>query len=349
MKKALILLMGVFFSTIGYAQDELRRLIGEGIVLHDKGDYEGAIVKYDAALKLDPVNAEAKYEKSYTLIELKKFQEAIELSESLLNECKDPKYRQLAFVNYGNALDYRGEGEKAEAMYNKGIKEFPDSYLLFFNKEISQTGMNKSVEAIESFQQSVTLNPMHASSHNALARSQYDKNRIPSILVFFTFLIIEPTGKRAEKNLELLNTLLFKGISKEENGNITISIDPGVLDKKKKNKDDDFSSAELVLSLMGADNSVADSLGAKTEADRLDYKMGLLTGMIDEAKKNKDKGFFKRFYIPVMVEMKAKGFVKTASYIAMQSAGNSDITEWVKKNNDKVEEFYTWFRGYWKK
>ncbi|MFM9908281.1 MAG: tetratricopeptide repeat protein [Chitinophagaceae bacterium] len=348
MKIIFCLVAGLFIMSAGYAQDEIKQFIDKGIALHDKGDYDGAIAQYNEALKLDPVNAQALYEKSFSLLSLKKYDEVIIILKQLLKDSKSEEYRKLAYINYGTTLDNMDEKKKAIEVYEQGIREFPKSYLLHFNKGITETGMNLPEEALKSFGEAVMLNGLHASSHNALARLQYDKNRIPAVLAFFTFLVIEPTSKRSEQNLELMNKLLYKGISKGENGNVTIAIDADMLGKKKKNKEDDFSTSEFMLSLLGADNTVADSMGAKTEADRLDYKMQMLINVINEQKK-KEKGFFKNFYVPMFAEMKEKNFVKTACYIALRSMNNTDMNGWLKEHEQAVDEFNSWLKGYWTK
>ena len=350
MRKLVILLVGLFIFSTAFSQDEAKTFIQEGIELHDKGDFEGAIAKYDAALKLEPSNGKAMYEKSYSLMQLKKYAEAAEILKVILKESKEPEYRKLSYVNYGTVLDYMGDKSKSIEVYDKGMKEFPTFYLLPFNKGITQSGMNNAEGAIESFQRSVTLNPMHASSHNALGRAYFEAKRIPATLALFTFLVIEPNGKRAEQNLDYFNQLMTRGVSKGENGNVTINISMDMLDDSKKSKQDDFSGAELVLSLMGSSNELADTLGAKTEADRLDIKMQMLINAISDVKK-KEKGFIKNFYVPMFVEMKKKNYVKTACYIAMASTNDKVILQWIDENSDAVNEFYDWFKSYfkWKK
>jgi len=349
MRKIVFLLVGLFIFTTAFSQDEVKTLIQEGIELHDKGDYEGAIAKYDAALKLEPSNGKAMYEKSYSLIESKKYTEAAEILKTILKENKDPEYRKLSYVNYGTVLDYIGDKSKSLEIYDKGMKEFPNFYLLPFNKGITQSSMNDSKGALESFQRSVTLNPKHASSHNVIGRSHFETHRIPATLAFFTFLLIEPTGQRAEKNLDFFNQLMTRGVSKGENGNVTINISMDMLDDSKKSKEDDFSGAELMLSIMSSSNELADTLGAKTEADRLDIKMQMLINSISDVKK-KEKGFIKNFYVPMFVEMKKKNYVKTACYIAMSSTNDKLILQWMDENSDAVNEFYDWFKSYkWEK
>jgi hypothetical protein len=160
-----------------------------------------------------------------------------------------------------------------------------------------------------------------------------------------SFLVIEPSSQRGKQNMELLNKLLMKGIEKKDDKNTVITIDAGLLDKKNKPKEDDFSSAEFMLSLMSANDKVADSLGAKTDADRLSYRFQLLIGMLDKEDK-KDKGFFKTFYVPMYAEMKEKNHVTTACYIALASSGKDDINQWLKDHKTEVENFYKWFKGY---
>ncbi len=349
MRKIVFLLVGLFIFSNTFSQDEVKTLIQEGIVLHDKGDFEGAIAKYDAALKIDPSNGNAMYEKSYSLIEIKKYAEAAEILKTILKENKNPEYRKLSYVNYGTVLDYMDEKSKSLEIYDKGMKEFPNFYLLPFNKGITQSSMNDSKGALESFQRSVTLNPKHASSHNVIGRSHFETHRIPATLAFFTFLLIEPTGQRAEQNLDFFNQLMTRGVSKGENGNVTINISMDMLDDSKKSKEDDFSGAELMLSIMSSSNDLADSLGAKTEADRLDIKMQLLINAISDVKK-KEKGFIKNFYVPMFREMKEKNYVKTACYVAMASTNDKLILQWMDENSDAVNEFIDWFKSYkWEK
>jgi lipoprotein NlpI len=50
------------------SQTANEQLINEGVQLHDRGEFEAAIEKYDAVLKTEPANEAARYEKSYSLM-----------------------------------------------------------------------------------------------------------------------------------------------------------------------------------------------------------------------------------------------------------------------------------------
>ncbi len=345
MKILFTAILFVCFSITATAQSDAGKLIEEGIALHDKGDYSGAIEKYDEALRLDPENYLAMYEKSYAFMAMKKYKDAEVILEKVLQSCKDPEVRKLCFVNYGTIHDYTGNTKKSLKVYDDGIREFPDYYLLHFNKGITYSGMKANDDALQCFQQSLRCNPYHASSHNAAGRLVSAGNRIPAIMAIFSFLIIEPTGKRAEQNLEFMNGLIMKGISRTDEKNVTISIDPAMLGDKKKKKEDDFGPAELMMSLLAASNEIPDSLGAKTEADRLSYRLQMLVNVIGETSAG-DKGFFRNFYVPFFREMKTKGLLTTACYIALASTDDEDIQNWLEDNEDKLDEFYEWFKKY---
>jgi tetratricopeptide (TPR) repeat protein len=342
MKRIIISFLLIIFSALAFGQGEVDQLIKDGISLHRKGDYSAAITKFDEALKLEPTNGEAMFEKTYSLLQLKHYDEALDILKKILKESKDPDVRRLSYVSYGTILDFQGDKKKSIKIYEEGIKEFPQSYLLYYNKGITEAGIGINDDAIISFQNSVRRNPMHGSSHNALGILVGGKSRIPGIMSTFSFLLIEPEGDRAKLNLTQLDKFIMRGISQKDEKNITISLDRSVLDKKKS-KEDDFSSAELMLSLIAA--RVPDSLTTRSEAELLGYRLSTMIAIIDETDK-KDKGFYKNFYVPFFVDMKKNDFITTACYIAMTSSGKDDIINWQKENKDKVDNFFDWLDKY---
>ncbi|MFT3701902.1 MAG: tetratricopeptide repeat protein [Agriterribacter sp.] len=336
----------LFFTIVHFAKaQDIQQLIDEGIALHDKGEYVNAIKKYDEVLKLDAANCTALYEKSYSLMALKKYDESEKLVKQVLDDCKDADNRRMAFVNYGTLLDYKGDAKGALKIYEKGIKEFPDSYLLYFNKGITQGSKGDNEEAIKSYQKAIQLNPFHASSHNALARMEVGKSRVKAMIGLFTFLLIEPEGARAKQNLQLFDKLFMQGINQKDEKNTVISIDAALLDPKRKTKEDDFSSLELILSFLGADNKTPDTLGFNTDGERLSYKMQLFFNGLSTTTKD-SKGFYTNFYVPFLTEMKEKDFVTTACYIALASAEKDETFLWLDQNKEKVKTFNEWFEQY---
>ena len=83
MKKALLLVLFFLMTGRGIGQDSVRvrELVMKGVLLHDQGQYEAAIKKYDEALALAPGFVIAQYDKSYSLMASRKFRDAIEISQ----------------------------------------------------------------------------------------------------------------------------------------------------------------------------------------------------------------------------------------------------------------------------
>ncbi|MEO8404803.1 MAG: tetratricopeptide repeat protein [Chitinophagaceae bacterium] len=341
-----VLLLSVLLTTQLFVNAQLAHdLIKEGVALHDKGDYAAAIIKYDAALAAEPDNETALEEKASTLIAMQKYDDAEDILKKLLKKSTNSDIRRMSYVSYGTLLDQQGNGKKSLKIYEQGIKEFPNSYLLYFNKGVTEAGLNDMDDAVLSFEMALKNNPAHASSHNALARLTVNKSRIAAVLAIVSFLIIEPEGRRAQENVILLNKLLNKGISRKDDKTINITINADMLDEKKKPKEDDFTSAELLMSLVLANTNIPDSLGIKTDADKLSYQLQLLIDQIDNTEKQ-EKGFFKNYYVPMFVEMKKNDLVTIASYITLASSGKEEITKWLKDNKDDVDGFYRWFENY---
>jgi tetratricopeptide (TPR) repeat protein len=132
-------------------------------------------------------------------------------------------------------LDGKGKTEKAVEVYDEGIKIFPDYFQLYYNKGISQIKLNKAEDALLSFERSATLNPKHASSHNAIGRLLFMTNKIPSLMAFYRFLVLEPDGKRSSANLINVQKIMSAHVTKMMK-KCTINVSPHMLDVNKKKK-----------------------------------------------------------------------------------------------------------------
>src|SRR5690348_1014476 len=153
MKPIHYLLIFCFLCLNSFAQNKepANALVKEGVAYHDKGDYDGAIDKYDKALVMDKDNLFALEEKAYTLMAQKKYEEAIELCKKAIEVHPGEEYLSTAYITYGNALDGLKKTDQSIAVYDEGIKAFPDEYQLHYNKGITLSSVKKYDETILSF------------------------------------------------------------------------------------------------------------------------------------------------------------------------------------------------------
>ena len=97
MKKTILLLMFPLMSSILFAQnkEEADNLVNEGVAYHDKGDYDGAISKYNKALELDKDNLLALTEKAFSLLSQEKYDESIICCQKAIEKHPTEKVEQV--------------------------------------------------------------------------------------------------------------------------------------------------------------------------------------------------------------------------------------------------------------
>lgn len=349
MKKSVIVILLVLLSNVLFAQnsEEAESKISQGVALHDKGDFLGAISKYNEALELDKDNLAAYIEKAYTLVSLERYDDAISVCKTAIEKHPGDKNLKSLYVTYGSAYDYLKKPEKSIETYNEGIKLFPDFYLLYFNKGVSLAGQEKMDEAIAEFQKAVKLNPKHASSHYIIAALlTYQHKKIPSIMAYSRFLVLEPTGKRASASLESMKEQVVGNVHKTGKNSITISMDPGSVSDTTEDgqpNDNNFSTVELLMSLSSALDSDKKN-SKKSDVERFIEKADMMFATLNS--KDKHKGFYWDYYAPYFAEMKKKDYVETFAYIIFATSEDKNIAKWIKKHTKEVEAFYQWSESF---
>jgi tetratricopeptide (TPR) repeat protein len=348
MKKALVILFLPLISLNSLGQDKAgaEKLVNEGIELHDKGDFAKAISKYNKALELDKDNLLALAEKAMTSLSLNKPEDAVTCCEKAIETHPNDNQLKNIYVTYGNAYDALKKTEEAVGVYDDGIKLFPNYYQLYFNKGISLIRLKNYDESMECFQKAVQLNPKHASSHNAIARLvSIEKKNIPAILAYCRFFSLEQTSNRASENLVILTNLMKGGAQKTGKNSISITLntdDLGDTTADGKNKANNFSTVEMILSLSGAidlDNK------KKSEVEVFISKMETLCSVLEESKE-KNSGFFWEYYAPYLIEMKNKKMIEPFAYITFASSSDPSVSKWLKSHKGETAQFALWSEGF---
>ncbi|MFL5730998.1 MAG: tetratricopeptide repeat protein [Cytophagaceae bacterium] len=354
MKRFFLVLLLPFLCLNLSAQnkEEAEKIVEEGVALHDQGQFEAAIAKYDKALELDKDNLTALAEKALTLVSLKKYDESITYCEKAIAKYPGEKQLKSVYVTYGNSLDALKQPDKALKIYDEGIKLYPDFYQLPFNKGITLTGQDKYEEALPCFQKAMMLNPKHASSHNAVGVLMKLKNkRIPSLLANCRFLVLEPEGNRAKNNLQNLR-LVMKGNAEQTGKNsITININPDMLGDTLPNgkpAENSFKTTDMIL-MMSSALDYDKKNKKKTEVEQFIRKFDIVCSSMKETQLD-SYGFFWDYYAPYFIEMKEKNFIETFAYIAFASSDDPAVTKWLKAHKTEIGNFYEWSKSFeWKK
>ncbi|HET7003449.1 MAG TPA: tetratricopeptide repeat protein [Puia sp.] len=346
LKAISISILFIFYSISAFAQqkEEADNLVQEGVVFQDKGQVDSAFSRYTLALKMDRDNLAALAEMAYSYLSIDKYEESISYSKRAIKTHPHDPVLKTVYVSYGNALDGEGKTEKAIDMYNEGIQLFPEYFQLYYNKGISQIKMGNSTDALLSFERSVTLNPNHASSHNAIGRLLYMTNKIPSLMAFCRFLILEPNSQRSSANLNNVQKILSAHVSKTGANNVTINVSPELLDTNKRKEKNNFSGAELILAVNSSLDY--DSIHTNnTEVEKFIRKISMLSKYLQEIEKD-NYGFYWDYYVPYFTEMNDKGYIETFAYIAFSSSDIAGVKDWLESHKNEVASFYKWSDGF---
>lgn len=319
--------------------DSQKRVIREGVVLHDRGDYDGAIAKYEEVLRENPENDLALYEMAYSYQMKKDYRKSLELAQ------KGAQYKSDNLIGFyllmGNNLDELGEPKKAIEVYKQAIKVKPES-LLYFNLAITYSRMNNAEEAKKNLKKAVYLNPNHPSSHLVLGQLfQTTRYKIPALFAVMRFLVLEPKSRRSSIGYKIFSELMGAGVTQKSPTEINITLDTG-----GKKDEGDFEALELTLALTkaaGADEKEKHKSEVQLLVDQLNGQLAIVSDM--EAKGDKSK-FTWRYYVPYFTELKKRNHVEPFVYYISQSSEMPGVTEWLQANPDRVIEFLNWSKSY---
>ena len=162
------LLVSAGWADTPQVRDEAAKLNNLGVAMMNQQMMDKAVLKFDAAYKLDPSLATASLNKGIALLNQQKLPEAeVALRLAAAAEPNNPR------VWYNLGLVHRGDGQTAEAISDflrvlKIDPTDPDAYYFlgtFYSQQLDYP------QAIEAFEQALKINPLHASAEFGLARA----------------------------------------------------------------------------------------------------------------------------------------------------------------------------------
>lgn len=312
--------------------------------MHDAGKYAEAIAKYQQALSLDSTSYKARTEMAMTYFYIGEYDRSIQLCESIINGCTDDNIVSNSYVTYGNCLDNLNKYDEAVEVFKQGIFRYPDAAMLRFNLGIAYYKHKVYDEAKGCFQNALRLNPNHASSHLYLGYLMDEqKARIPAVLAYSRFLLLEPKGERAQTALKLLTGRMKENVEKGKGKNINVYMDPQKVNDTSFM--DNFYLVDMVLTLAAA-MDYDDASKDKNEIGLFVSKFASMCRSLEEQRPH-NKGFFWEYYAPYFIEMEKRDFIEPFGYMIFYfNRDEKYIDDWVKNNQDKIEEVGKWSAEY---
>jgi tetratricopeptide (TPR) repeat protein len=200
----LIVLLSLFcFTTYGQTPLETAHQKGEQAVkLEDAAKFDDALVLLAEAQKLDPDNIAYPYEVTYCYYSQKQYQKVIDILEKLKDRSDsfDRLYELL-----GNSYDSLGQSDKAIAVYENGLKRFPNSGVLYLERGVIPLFKKNYDEAIKYFEKGIEVQPDFPSNYFWAAKLYCaSQNSMWGMLYGELFMNLERNSNRTQEISKLL-------------------------------------------------------------------------------------------------------------------------------------------------
>lgn len=352
MKKIFIFLIALIIAVPFYGQSDdvhIQNLMKEGTRLHDEGNYDGAIAKYNEVLALKPNYASAIYEISFSLYAKKDYKGAEKYSKELIDGNYDVNFQRVAYNQLGSIYDDWGKHKDAIKIYKQGLEKFPDFALMHFNLALTYSRENETEKSLEEVSKALELNLFHPGSNHLLSKLMAQKGkRVQAILPLYVSLFANPSSPYAEEDAKMLINLVFSGVSKDQTSSssdkdkvtVTVNLSPNSLENSGGN--DNFSSVNTMLLLNAAARYAKEF---KDMSDAAFFSLNT-TDVLFESIAETGSTYSKLWqnYVDFVKKVAKSGNSEAFSYYIIQSAYPKECSEWENKNKDKFNKFASWVK-----
>ncbi len=333
MRKSIIVVIFALISTLGWGQNlEVELLIKKGISLHEKGFYEDAIKKYQAALEIEPLNLLAHYELSFTCMKSGKWEDALYHSKQVIRENSD--YWLDAIMVNGAALDNLGERKKAIKLYQKALRKKPDHYLLNYNLAISLFEEGDYPAAESAVQRAILNNRKHTSSHLLLANIKMQQGqRLKSALPLYYFLLYEQDSERSVEAWDQLQVIWLSAAIKNKGG-VAVKINP-------KAQASGLVAGEIAMAAIASQYIMDEAAKLEKEPHKFVHKTKQLFNVLNETK-NDDLGFWELVYLDHFNAMADLDHIASFAYFISNCKYKPEVLTWITENGYEFQKFMNW-------
>ncbi|MCR5888637.1 hypothetical protein LRS06_12850 [Hymenobacter sp. J193] len=322
------LLWGAGHAALGQNVPNLPPLVSSteaikaGVALHDEGKFTEAIARYLAVPASDTSYAQVQSELALSYYANKQYKEAIEAGErAMLMGHQEPGiYNTLASAQE-ELLGY----EAGLKTYQRGLKQYPYSQLLWYNQALTQNMANQPEAAFASLRRSLELKPLHAGTHLQLGQLAARQGQTThAMLSLMAFLAVEPGSERSNGGLVLLEQLASHATQYEDKEKL-----PSTFPNADFEELDQLIDAKIAL-------RKEYTTSVKFNANLVKQVQLLVEKYPTAASPAAD--FWVRAYSPLVEALRNPDTRTAFTYFILSSANDAGARKWVKSNKSKVDK-----------
>lgn len=354
MRKFVVLIslfITIFSVTLLGQVQSVESLIEEGIGLHDAGEFEEAIDRYNEVLELDSTHVFALYELSLSYLALSDFENA-SIYSSLVIDSNNEELSPGAYAVKSEALAEMKQIDEAIELLHMGLEKNGDISLLYFNLALNYFKKGDTDKALEHVKKAIDLDKSHSGAFLLNAYALRDKGLwVQSILSFQMFLLLEPDSKRSKNAFaELLQTMqITKPKEPVERSFIqqqllkNVSDDALHPDEIPPLSTEDGLNRNFVYHAITSTKDSLDSISESVDEFTLFKTINMeIMKVLERESKGDREGILWTFYIPFFSRIAHSEYYDTyCRYISVSYIPES--LEWWQQNPETAVNFVIWF------
>lgn len=319
----------LFAFVSGYSQKNKSvndSLIDNAIQLRNQSKFQESMAILNTISPYSP-------EKNKALLEIarvhyfdKKLDESIKVLSQVDKESLSKDELHNYYLILGNVYDDNEMAEKAIELYSEAIKIFPESYLLYFNKGVTNIHLKNTEEAYKDMIKSIMIYPNFYRSHYLLGIIALENgNQSEGILAMTTGILLDFNGKITKNAVETLNFQLSK---KYEDPEKRFDIEGKDL----------FVSTNLIINKKYALNK---EYKLQTDNDMVYIRQ--LQALLSELPKIKERnGFFAARYIDFYTKVWESNQFNIFTYRLFQNYDSESVKKIISKKSNELKKFNEW-------
>jgi tetratricopeptide (TPR) repeat protein len=332
---------------------ELEAVIRAGVELHDKGQFDAAIAKYQEVLAKNPSDVTAMFEMAYSYLSKRDFTRSFDTAK------RGAEFKSALLPMFydvmASSLDSRGQPQQAIDMYKQGIALSPDASQLYYNMAVTyRESLNRPNDARLALQKAASIEPLHPGVQLLLGQVyQSSGYTTPAFLALSTFLVLDPGGGQALPAYGLWRALLKGGVDPIPDApNMSAMPAPNRSTRgmpaaaPPKSDEGDFSKVDAQLA--PSHEAFMRKLDQGTpEIEALIAQIDQLLGALPAQPVGPAAtSFVNTHYVPFFVALKQHDYVEPFVYWASQRAPVPGVADWLKANAPRMRSFLTWAAAY---
>ena len=310
----------------------------EAVKLIDAGRLDESVKLLKEAQKLDPKRIDYPYELALVQYMRKDYKGAIKILEKNVGH-KDVIGR--VFQLLGNSYSMQGNSAKAFEIYDKGLKKFPKSGMLYLEKGNVHWGKQEYDKALSYYEKGIEIDPKFPSNYYRAARIFCNSTEeVWGMIYGEIFMNLERNSIRTAEISKLLydtykseikftsDTSFSVSFSKNATINISDLADPS---KMRLPFGVGVYEPTLMFSILGE------------KAINMGTLNNIRCAFIDNYFNNGHDKTYPNILFNYQKRVKEAGHIEAYNHWILMKGNEDEFSKWHSENEDKWENFVNWF------